>query len=194
MTMQEVLELIRMNGILYKQSEKPLTDAEIAAMSNVWLYHFKDYPGDVVKRAFLAANTVCKFPVQPADIFAQLKTMAKEKQMNGSEAWELLKDAVNKARGYVYRHNCPMIVGVDKAGKAIKSDGRKEMEELFNGLPKPIRDFFGSKSALEDFTRLSDDDINTYRRAEFMKFYSNVADDSTKVLMIGKSSRKEIGN
>lgn len=191
--MQEVLELIKMNGVLYKQSERPLTDAEMAAMGSVWFYHFKDYPGDTVKRAFLAANAVCKFPIQPADIFAQLKAMAKEKQLPDTAAWEKVKEAVNKARALVYRHDCPMIVGIDpQTGRPIKSDGRKELEELFNGLPKPIREFFGSKSGLADFTRLSDDDINTYRRAEFMKFYAGAMDDTPRALMIDTAHRAEI--
>ena len=186
MTMQEVLDLIKMNGILYKQSEKPLTDAEMSAMSSVWFYHFKNYPGDVVKRAFLAANAVCVFPIQPADIFAQLKVMAKENQIPDTVAWEKLKEAVNKARALEYRHDYPMIVGIDeKTGKPIKSDGRKEMDDLFNSLPKPIQDFFGSKSALEDYTKLDDDEIERYRRVEFVKFYASAQADSHESLMIG---------
>lgn len=191
MTMEQVLELLRMNSILYKQSEKPLTDAEIKAMSSVWYYHFKNYPGDVVKRAFLAANAVCVFPVQPADIFAQLKIMAKQNQMTDIEAWKLLKDAVNKARPLVYRHDCPMIVGIDeKTGKPIKSDGRKEMEDLFNSLPGPVREFLGSKSMLEDYTKLEDDEIERYRRIEFVKFYANAQSGSPESLMIGSGTER----
>ena len=191
MTMQEVLDLIKMNGILYKQSEKPLTDAEMSAMSSVWFYHFKTYPGDVVKRAFLAANAVCVFPVQPADIFAQLKIMAKQNQMTDIEAWKLLKDAVNKARPLVYRHDCPMIVGIDeKTGKPIMSDGRKEMEDLFNSLPGPVREFLGSKSMLEDYTKLEDDEIERYRRIEFVKFYANAQSGSPESLMIESGTER----
>lgn len=192
MTMQEVLELIKMNGVLYKQSEKPLTDAEMSAMGSVWFYHFKDYPGDVVKRAFLAANAVCKFPVQPADIFAQLKAMAKEKQMPGTEAWERLKEAVNKAKRFTSWRDCPMIVSVDETtGKPVKSDGKKELQNLFNALPGPIREYLGSTSALVDFTRLTDEEIERYRRAEFVKFYACALDDSPSTLMIDAVHRPE---
>ena len=195
MTMQEVLELIRMNGILYKQSERPLTDAEMSAMGSVWFYHFKDYPGDVVKRAFLDANAVCKFPVQPADIFVQLKAMAKEKQMPGTEAWERLKEAVNKAKRFTGWRDCPMIVSVDETtGKPVKSDGKKELQNLFNALPGPIREYLGSTSALVDFTRLTDDEIERYRRAEFVKFYACALDDSPSTLMIDAVHRPELEN
>lgn len=192
MTMQEVLELIKMNGILYKQSERSLTDAEMASMSSIWHYHFKNYPGDVVKRAFLAANAVCVYPIQPADIFAQIKAMARENQMPGTEAWEKLKDSVNKAKRFIGWRDCPMIVGVDDAGKPIKSDGTKEIQELFNGLPGPIREFFGSQSALVDYTRMSDEEIERYRRGEFLKFYASALDDAPQTLMIGTSRRAEI--
>lgn len=195
MTMQEVLELIKMNGVLYKQSERPLTDAEMAAMGNVWLYHFKDYPGDVVKRAFLAANAVCKFPIQPADIFAQLKAMAKEKQMPDTEAWERLKEAVNKAKRFTGWRDCPMIVGVDETtNRPVKSDGKKELQNLFNALPGPIREYFGSTSAMVDFTRLTDEEIERYRRAEFVKFYACALDDSPRALMIDAAHRPELEN
>lgn len=54
MTKEETADLILMNATLYKQMMKPLTDEEMEATINEWTYQFKDYPGEVVKKAYLA--------------------------------------------------------------------------------------------------------------------------------------------
>ena len=72
MTKEEAAALIRMNYTLYKLGAKPLTDEEMETIIDIWTYQFKDYPGDMVKRAFLAANRVCVYPITVADIFQQL--------------------------------------------------------------------------------------------------------------------------
>lgn len=195
MTMEQVLELLRMNSILYKQSEKPLTDAEIKTMSSVWYYHFKNYPGDVVKRAFLAANAVCKFPVQPADIFVQLKAMARENQIPQYEAWARLKDCLKKARAYESRKEFPLFLGIDpKTGEEIESDGRKELNDLFGGLPDYLKKFFGTQAGMMTFANLSDEDLERRRRPEFLKFYEEISSNSEKTLMIGESQRPELAS
>lgn len=68
MTREDVAKLIRMNFVLYKLGSKPLTDEEMQTTIDVWAYQFGDYDGDTVKRAFLAANRVCVYPVTVADI------------------------------------------------------------------------------------------------------------------------------
>ena len=66
MTREDVAKLIRMNFVLYKLGSKPLTDEEMQTTIDVWTYQFGDYDGDTVKRAFLAANRVCVYPVTVA--------------------------------------------------------------------------------------------------------------------------------
>lgn len=134
MTMQEVLELIRMNGILYKQSERPLTDAEMAAMGNVWLYHFKDYPAEAVKRAFLAANAVCTFPIQPADIFVQLKTASAQALPSESELWQQTQKAARQIEQESYWAATGGIV--TGSGKLTPTHLREHVWQVFKSLPQ----------------------------------------------------------
>ena len=51
--------------------------------------------GDTVKRAFLAANRVCVYPVTVADIFKQLSQC-----LDPSAEWEALAVAARKAQTF----------------------------------------------------------------------------------------------
>lgn len=170
MTKKDVAELIRMNFALYKLGAKPLTDAELKSMSDVWLWHFEKYPALLIRQAFLQANAVCKFAIQPSDIFDQLKQMAAENMPAAESKWQQLKDAVRKAEKYTSWRTCPRVVGVDERGRAIKDDGTKALQELFDGLPGSIRAYLGGSSALVDLTRCTDTEMDTYRRNEFLQY------------------------
>lgn len=161
MTKEEAAELILMNATLYKQIMKPLTDEEMEATINEWTYQFKDYPGDVVKKAYLAARRVCVYPISVADIFKQLS-----KSLDPAVEWDAITAASHKAQRYLYWRSCPMIVGVDDNGQPIRSDGREELKELFDKLPTAAKVYIGSVGGLEELARTPD---LTYRRVEFLK-------------------------
>ena len=123
-----------MNGILYKHSERPLTDAEMAAMGNVWLYHFKDYPAEAVKRAFLAANAVCTFPIQPADIFVQLKTASAQALPSESELWQQTQKAARQIEQESYwAATGGIVTGI---GKLTPTHLREHVWQVFKSLPQ----------------------------------------------------------
>lgn len=161
MTREETAELILMNATLYKLGSKPLTDEEMKTTLDVWTYQFKDYPGEVVKRAFLAANRVCKFPITVADIFDQLT-----QGINPDTEWSALADAAYKAQKYISWRNWPMVVGIDERGGLIRSDGTEELKKLFESLPPAAKKYAGSVGGLEELARTPD---LTYRRVEFLK-------------------------
>lgn len=163
MTKEEVAKLIQLNFTLYKLGAKPLTDDELKDMLMIWTYQFKDYDGDVVKRAFLEANKKCKFPITVADIFEQ---MPKE---NMTKSWEQLKQAVDKAQQYIGWRTCPMLVGVTDDGKPIKSDGSAELQELFDSLPMSAQAWLGSPSALVDKANTPPDELERFERSRFMQ-------------------------
>lgn len=166
MTKTEVAELIQTNFVLYKLGAKPLSDEELKVMLNVWFYHFGKYPAAVVKRAFLAANAVCRYPVQPADIFEQLAQSAP--QPNPEAEWQQLLEAVHKAARYTGWRSSPMLVGLDANGRPMKSDGSAELQRTFDGLPQALREYLGGVSALRDLTRLGDGELD-WRRNEYMR-------------------------
>lgn len=164
MTKAEVAELIRMNFVLYKLGAKPLTDEEMATTINVWYWHFGGYPAAAVKRAFLEANKVCVYPIQPADIYARMQA-----NVDTNGLWLELKDALGKAQLYAERRRCPLIVGLDERGKPIKDDGETALQSLWDGLSEPVRRYLGSRSTLVDMGKMSGEELERYRKAEFCK-------------------------
>lgn len=161
MTKEEAAQLIRMNFTLYKLGSKPLTDEEMETTLDVWTYQFRDYPGDVVKRAFLAANRVCVYPITVADIFRQLS-----QNIDLDAEWGALADAARKAQRFLSWRNFPMVTGIDEKGGLLRSDGTKELKALFDSLPPAAKTYAGSVGGLEELARTSD---LTYRRVEFLK-------------------------
>lgn len=161
MTKEEAADLILMNATLYKLGTKPLTDDEMKTVIDVWAYQFKDFPGDVVKRAFLAANRVCVYPITVADIFKQLS-----QNINPDAEWEALADAARKAQRFLSWRNFPMVTGIDEKGGLLRSDGTKELKALFDSLPPAAKTYAGSVGGLEELARTPD---LTYRRVEFLK-------------------------
>lgn len=161
MTKEEAAQLIRMNFTLYKLGSKPLTDEEMETTLDVWTYQFRDYPGDVVKRAFLAANRVCVYPITVADIFKQLS-----QTINPDAEWSALAEAAHKAQKYISWRNWPMVVGIDEHGGLIRSDGTEELKKLLESLPPAAKTYAGSVGGLKELAMTPD---LTYRRVEFLK-------------------------
>lgn len=161
MTKEEAAQLIRMNFTLYKLGSKPLTDEEMETTLDVWTYQFRDYPGDVVKRAFLAANRVCIYPITVADIYKQLSQC-----INPEAEWDALADAARKAQKYMSWKRFPMVIDIDEKGGPIRSDGTEELQVLYDNLPPAAKTYAGSVSGLKELAMTPD---LTYRRVEFLK-------------------------
>lgn len=180
MDLNEVSDLIRMNMTLYKNSAKPLSEKELEAMASVWYWHFKDYDANVVKRAFLAANAVCVYPIQPADIFEQLKIMAKNNSAAPSDLWQALKSAVAKVPGLLYQRQYPKVICVDeKTGKLIKSNGEKELNELFDKLPAQVKSYLRNVNGLVSMAQYSDEELERYKKRDFLTEIELIEDGQT---------------
>jgi hypothetical protein len=164
MTEKECAMLMRMNLAYYKNSAKPLTDAELANNTQIWFYHLHDYPFETVKKALLDAMTETEFPVQLKHIFDKLKPP----RVSAETEWQSMLEAVNKAQRYIGWRACPMIVGQDDAGKPIRSHGEAELTEVYNSLPESGKAYLGGVSGLVDLARLGDTDLQ-FRRNEFLR-------------------------
>lgn len=187
MTREDAAKLIRMNFVLYKLGSKPLTDDEMETMLDVWTFQFKDYPGDMVKRAFLAANRVCVYPITVADIFRQLAS-----NIDPPAEWDALAAAARKAQKFISWRNCPMVTGIDAQGGLLRSDGTKELQTLFEELPPAAKSYVGSVGGLEELAQTPD---LTYRRVEFLKQareYIATAPREAARLRTSEPTRKEI--
>lgn len=180
MDLNEVSDLIRMNMTLYKNSAKPLTEKEAETTVSIWYWHFKDYDARLVKRAFLAANAVCVYPIQPADIFEQLKIMAKNNSAAPSDLWQALKSAVAKVPGLLYQRQYPKVICVDeKTGKLIKSNGEKELNELFDKLPAQVKSYLRNVNGLVSMAQYSDEELERYKKKDFLTEIELIEDGQT---------------
>lgn len=161
MTREDAAKLIRMNFTLYKLGSKPLTDEEMETTIDVWAYQFRNYSGDAVKKAFLAANRVCVYPVTVADIFRQLS-----QDIDPASEWEALAAAAHKAQTFLSWRKFPMVIGIDEKGDLLRSDGQKELQALYDQLPPAAKSYAGSVGGLAELAEMPD---LTYRRIEFLK-------------------------
>lgn len=161
MTREEAATLIRMNFTLYKLGAKPLSDSEMETTIDVWTYQFRDYDGETVKRAFLAANRVCVYPITVADIFKQLS-----QGIDPEAEWKVLADAAHRAQQFLNWRTHPGIVGLDEAGKPVYSNGQSELQALFDQLPPAAKAYVGNVAGLVELANMQD---LTYRRTEFLK-------------------------
>ena len=150
-----------MNFTLYKLGSKPLSDSEMETTIDVWTYQFRDYDGETVKRAFLAANRVCVYPITVADIFKQLS-----QGIDPEAEWRVLADAAHRAQQFLNWRTNPGIVGLDKAGKPIYSNGQSELQALFDQLPPAAKAYADNVAGLVELANMQD---LTYRRTEFLK-------------------------
>lgn len=161
MTREQTASLIALNAAMYDQSTKSLSDEELTLRLDGWTIQFKDYSYETVLSAFWAANRVCKFPVTVADIFEQLT-----QNIDPQAEWDALAAAARKAQKFLSWRNYPMVTGIDAKGGLLRSDGTKELQALFEGLPPAAKSYVGSVGGLEELAQTPD---LTYRRVEFLK-------------------------
>lgn len=187
MELSEVSDLVRMNMTLYKNSAKPLTEKEAETTVSIWYWHFKDYDARLVKRAFLAANAVCVYPIQPADIFEQLKIMAKNNSAAPSDLWQALKSAASKVPGLLYQRQYPKVICVDeKTGKLIKSNGDKELNELFEKLPVQVKKYLRNVNGLVAMAQYSDEELERFKKKDFFVFIDSITDGQINLRLADK--------
>lgn len=160
---EQALELLRMNYALFPQTRAVDQDG-INRAAKVWAFIFSDYPYDVVKRAYLECVKRCKFAVQPSDIIDALKQCE-----DPAQDWEALKACFPKVCQYESWRRYPMVIGEDENGNLIKSDGRKELQGIFDSLPASVRRYVGSPANLLTYSFIGDYDLDKYHRPVFMK-------------------------
>lgn len=159
MTKEGAAGILLMNKNLFPWVSQ--TEAEIAATVGVWVYSFKGYDDDTVKRAFMEAAKVCTRPITIADVYKQMS-----RKIDPASEWEQLKNIMPTVQKYLSWKTYPKIVGVDDNGKAIKSNGTEELKELFDSLSQSLKAYVGGVGGLIELAQTPD---LTYRRLEYIK-------------------------
>ena len=168
MTMQEVQVLIRKNLVLYRNTAKPLSEADAAILVGTWAEHLADVPSYAGKLAFDKALEVCTFPVTLANIYTQLRKLQSESEPNAATLWGRICETAHKAseNRSLYGYTGHLQDGRTQ-GQAAKEANKK----LFDCLPMCVQRYFGSLQALIDFDS-EDATGKSYRRWDFEKFYA----------------------
>ena len=184
MNIEQSLELLRMNYALFPQT-KELDEDGITRAAKVWAFVFTDYPYDVVKRAYLECVKTCHFAIQPADIIDALK-----RHENPIKDWEELKACLPKVCQYESWRQYPMVIGEDENGKLITSDGRKELNGIFDSLPASVRAYVGSAENLAVYARVGSFDLDKYHRPVFMKEAAKAMPSPETIALLSAGNNK----
>lgn len=186
MNIEQSLELLRMNYALFPQTKELDADG-ITRAAKVWAFVFTDYPYDVVKRAYLECVKTCHFAIQPADIIDALK-----RHENPIKDWEELKACLPKVCQYESWRRYPMVIGEDENGNLIKSDGRKEIQGIFDSLPASVRRYVGSPANLLTYSFIGDYDLDKYHSPVFMKDTAKAMPSAETAALLGSGKNNAI--
>lgn len=156
MTTQGALELLRMNQLCFATA-KPMSDEDMARVAVVWEYQFKDWPDEVVKRAYLDAQKECRFPVSISDIFRHLPREIPR-----------FEDAMRAARGIEKWLYCAQIGGfIGAGGKKNAAECTEEAVKIWEALPESVRGWAGTMGLLARYANADEEDLAKWERPKF---------------------------
>jgi hypothetical protein len=180
MTKHEVEELIKTDFKFYRTDISQYQDDEITLMTNVWYYHFKDYPTQLVKQAFLGAMARTTRLVQLADIVRQIEDMYSKSVKLPQAEWDDFANRFYAIARYASYKTTPKVVGIDeKTKKPLFDNGEKSLEAEFNAKPDRIKEFCGSVDGMVKIAHLDDKNLS-HRRNEFIEFCNKRKPDLTE--------------
>lgn len=167
MTKQETIDILSLNYTLFGGKIPEQSDLE--TLANVWLWMFKDYDGNVVKRAFLEAAKHTEFLVKPKNVMGELTKMQKSVSTPVEEIWQKVCDALPAARKYHSWRSVKRIVAVNENGRAVYSDGTAELQALWANLPQEAHLYIQTANLLAELAERSESEIAAFEHPRFCK-------------------------
>lgn len=146
--------------------------AEMQAAVKLWAEMLGDYSYEAASRAL--ADYI-RHETQPPTI-ADIRRRLEPKADVGAQ-WQQLLAAAHKAEKYMYWHSHPLVC-YDENGNIAKTDGRRELAELFGSLPPACREFAGSPAGLADIGRTG---LDEYQRSRFMRLAASSAQSAAQL-------------
>lgn len=157
MTLQETKELITYLASSYPRFYRGITKSTFEKQAAVWADILDEYSLQAVlagAKSYIATDSA-GFPPSPGQIIEQIHRKSPDKEIGGTEAWALVRKAVN--------------VSWDK------------MQESFDSLPKAIRKAVGSAASLKELAQMDIDTFESVAQSNFLRMYKvameRIADD-----------------
>lgn len=174
MTKKEIIELVSMHNRLYGIANTQ--EEDIKLLVDVWYYHFKDYPCELVKRCYLEAMKYTPNEIKVYHIFAQLEKIAEKNVPKAVDDWELILRAVEERRKIFDRAQKEYIGKSAAEQDKIHAKAMGDVIDLFNNLPISVKNYLGTYKKLYEIQKAIDngysEPIKTLK-SEFFDYYKS---------------------
>ena len=165
MTEQETLQVLRLLQAAYPQYYKNLSKNKADEVLNLWSSMFAE---DEVKPVLLAIKTYIAsdttgFPPPIGKIKETMHFLTRPQTMSGSEAWNLVLKAMDKA----YNKPAP----------------------AFNELPEDIRKIIGDWQTLDGYNRISIDSLNIAKN-NFLREYNRLIQSNMSIDLLPTEAKQ----
>ena len=140
-------------------------DSDVEVLVKTWSMLLKDAPDDMVSVAAIKCLQICKNPPTPADVLEQMREMISANEPTAEELWVTLTEAVRKAQNYMCDFNYTF---VEKNGKTQGENAREKFRQVWEKLPKRLKDYLGGASELLRLARFNEDEMY-YEKRQFLK-------------------------
>lgn len=157
MTLQETKELITYIASSYPRYYRGMTRSTLEKHAAVWADIFDEYSLQTVlagAKSYIATESA-GFPPSPGQIIEHIHRKSPDKEIGGTEAWALVRKAVN----------VPW----------------ERMQESYDSLPKAVRKAVGSAASLKELAQMDIATFESVAQSNFLRMYKvareRIADD-----------------
>lgn len=147
MTLDETTKTLAYIASAYPRYFANVTDTSWKTMSIVWSETFAEYSAESVMtgvRAYISAD-MSGFPPSPGQIIGYIHTVGNPADHSGTEAWALVRRAVN-----------------------VPWD---QFEASFNTLPRAVQVAVGSPDSLKELAQMDTQRFETVAQSNFLRMY-----------------------
>lgn len=140
-------------------------DTDSIPLAKTWMMLMQNVSDEVMDIAVMKCLQTCKMPPTPADVLEQVKALSVANEPTDEEMWVTLTKAVRKAQDYIYnfRHTF-----VESNGKTQGENARDKFQDLWDNLPKEIKNYLGGKGELMRLARYDEEQM-MFEKKNFLK-------------------------
>lgn len=164
-TQNKIIEMIAAVKTIYSYYAKE-TDVEV--LVKTWSLLLKEYADDVVEIAFYKCLQTCKMPPTPADVIEQIQSMHQTLEPSDEELWTVYEKALRDTSREMANFGATY---VDETGLSQGQQARRNVEQIWEGLPEKIKLYLASKGELMRNAQEWSNDLkySSWEKPRFMK-------------------------